>query len=91
MSAAPDDWYAPNQQAVRGDESGPAEEGEGGQERIDPEPLEPGEPLAEAESGQEDLDALTKAQLLELARSRGVTPANNDMTKEELKEAIEAG
>lgn len=26
------DWYAPNQQAVRGDGSGPAEEGAGGEE-----------------------------------------------------------
>jgi hypothetical protein len=33
------DWYAPNQQAVRGDESGPAEEGNGGSPPLpDPEP-----------------------------------------------------
>jgi hypothetical protein len=29
------DWYAPNQQAVRGDGSGPGEEGEGGSEPDD--------------------------------------------------------
>jgi hypothetical protein len=37
----------------------------------------------------EDLDALTKAELLEHAKALGVTPANNDMTKDELRAAIE--
>jgi len=32
---APTDWYAPNQQAVRGDDSGPAEEGDGGSAPVD--------------------------------------------------------
>jgi hypothetical protein len=32
------DWYAPNQQAVRGDGSGPAEEGSGGSAPVEPEP-----------------------------------------------------
>jgi hypothetical protein len=36
------DWYAPNQQAVRGDESGPAEEGEGGTAPAAPTPYDPG-------------------------------------------------
>jgi hypothetical protein len=76
------DWYAPNQQAVRGDESGPAEEGEGGIERIDPEPLEPGETT--------DLDEMTKDELLQVARDRGVSPANAAMTKEEIRAAIDA-
>lgn len=30
-----DDYYAPNQQTVRGDESGPAEEGDGGSPPIE--------------------------------------------------------
>jgi hypothetical protein len=38
------DWYAPNQQAVRGDESGPAEEGGGGAPDAPPAaaPYDPG-------------------------------------------------
>jgi hypothetical protein len=36
------------------------------------------------------LDAMTKAELLEHAVSLGVSPANNDMTKAELKAGIEA-
>jgi len=32
---APTDWYGPNQQAVRGDESGPAEAGDGGSPPVD--------------------------------------------------------
>ena len=32
----PTDWYAPNQQAVRADESGPAEKGKGGSSRAEP-------------------------------------------------------
>jgi len=35
------------------------------------------------------LDEMTKAELLDYARSLGVTPANNDMTKEELRAAID--
>jgi hypothetical protein len=77
MSSAPDDWYAPNQQAVRGDESGPEEEGTGGSERIDPEPLA-------------GYDALNKDELLLEARSRGLSPANAAMSKAELVEALEA-
>jgi hypothetical protein len=36
-----------------------------------------------------DLEEMTKAELLEHAKSLGVTPANNAMTKEELLAAIE--
>jgi hypothetical protein len=36
-----------------------------------------------------DLDDMTKAELLERAKSLGVSPANNDMTKDELRAAIE--
>jgi hypothetical protein len=75
----PTDWYAPNQQSVRGDESGPAEEGEGGTERIDLEP----QPTT-------DLDEMTKDELLQVARDRGVSPANAAMTKEEIRAAIDA-
>jgi hypothetical protein len=77
------DWYAPNQQAVRGDESGPAEEGEGGTERVDPEPVQP-------QAEEPDLDAMTKAQLQELAAERGVD-VDDSMTKAEIREALEAG
>jgi hypothetical protein len=74
------DWYAPNQQAVRGDESGPAEEGEGGSERVDVEPRQ--EP--------QGYDALTKDEVLDEARSRGLSPAHAGMSKAELIEALEA-
>jgi hypothetical protein len=51
------DWYAPNQQAVRADESGPAEQGSGGAgpppETSEPEPESP--PVAEqAEDSEQD-------------------------------------
>jgi hypothetical protein len=75
------DWYAPNQQAVRGDESGPAEQGEGGSERIDPEPVQREE--------AQGYDALTKEDLLGEARSRGLSPANAAMTKAELIAVLE--
>ena len=39
---------------------------------------------------QLDLEAMTKAELLEHAKSLGVTPANNDMTKAELIAGIQA-
>jgi hypothetical protein len=73
-----EDWYAPNQQAVRGDQSGPAEEGEGGTERIDPEPLEPGEP---------GLDSMTKAELIDEAEARGID-VDPTLTKAEIREAL---
>lgn len=76
------DWYAPNQQAVRGDESGPAEEGEGGSARVDVEPVE----LTE----EPDLDSMTKDELLAYAQDLGVSPANNAMTKDELRAGIDA-
>jgi hypothetical protein len=81
MSAAPDDWYAPNQQSVRGDESGPAEEGEGGTERIDPEPVE------DLLSEEADLDAMTKAELIDEAEARGID-VDPTATKAEIREAI---
>jgi len=36
-----------------------------------------------------ELDSMTKAQLLDYAKSKGISPANNDMTKEELRAAID--
>ena len=86
---------APNQQVVRPDGSGPADEGEGGS-TAEPEPateaeLEVLQQAAEAEvEADANLDEMTKDELLEYARQRGVSPANNDMTKAEIREAIEA-
>ena len=71
------DWYAPNQQAVRADGSGPAEEGDGGSSAPEP------------ESG-DGLDAMTKDELLAEAQARGVE-VNSSMTKDEIKAAIRAG
>ena len=68
----------PNQEVVRG--SGPVAGGEG-EAAPAPEP---------SPSGESDLDSMTKAELLELAKESGVSPANNDMTKDELKAALEA-
>jgi hypothetical protein len=36
-----------------------------------------------------DLDSMTKDELLEHAKSLGVSPANNAMTKDELRQAID--
>jgi hypothetical protein len=71
-------WDAPNKQVLGLDP--PWVEGTGG-----------GEPGAtpKSKSGGGDLDDMTKAELLDHARSIGATPANNDMTKEELRAAIE--
>jgi hypothetical protein len=76
-------WSNPNQQVVREDQSGPGIEdpghsGEGG----------PGE--AAAEGGSDDFESWTKVDLLALAKERGVSPANNDMTKQELIDGIRA-
>jgi len=73
------DWYAPNQQAVRGDESGPAEQGEGGSAGAAGE-----QPAATA---GDELDSMTKDQLIDEAASRGVE-VNTAMTKDEIKAAI---
>ena len=79
MSAGEGGLYdAPNQEVVRPDGSPPWEEGEGGSEVL------PG-PSGEAD----DLDAMTKDELLALADERGVeVPAS--ATKAEIREAIEA-
>jgi hypothetical protein len=73
-------WDDPNRQAVGLD---PAwVEGTGGSPGTDVEPV--------ATEGEEDLDAMTKVDLLALAKERNVSPANNDMTKQELIDAIRA-
>lgn len=89
-------YDAPNQQVVRADGSGPADEGTGG-EYVDPagQPEEPPpeEPGPQAMSGQPtaaDLDAMTKEELLAYARELGLSPANNDMSKSELRAGIDA-
>ena len=75
-------WDAPNQQVVRPDQSPPWEEGTGAGADVDGEP---------APSGQtSELDAMTKSELLDYAKQHGVSPANNDMTKDELRAAIDA-
>lgn len=68
---------APNQQVVRADGSGPADEGDGGSGGSG------GEPAA----ATVDLEAMSKAELVAYAESLGL-PA--DGTKAELIDAIEA-
>ena len=84
----------PNQQVVRPDGSGPADEGEGGS-TAEAEPATEAEAevleQAETSSADVDLDAMTKDELLEYAREQGISPANNDMTKPEIREAIDKG
>lgn len=64
------DWYAPNQQAVREGEQGPAAEEVGVEEQqVDP------------------LDAMTKAELIDEAESRGID-VDPTATKAEIREAI---
>jgi len=76
------EWDAPNQQVVRADQSAPWEEGTGGA-APEPGPTENG-------GGDVALDAMTKAELLAYAQSIGVSPANNDMTKDEIRDGINA-
>jgi len=79
-------WDAPNQQAVRADQSPPWQEGTGGTDVGDTEPVTP----PQTASDGDDLEKMTKVDLLALAKERGVTPANNDMTKQELIDGIRA-
>jgi hypothetical protein len=78
-------WDAPNQQVVREDQSAPWDEGTGG---VVVEAAE--EEAAAEEAGEPTLDEMTKAELIEYAQSRGISPANNDMTKQELRDSIAA-
>jgi len=72
-------WDAPNQQVVRADESAPWEEAGG-----------PPEPRAADGTPVSEYEAMTKAELIDLAQQRGISPANSDMTKAELVAALEA-
>lgn len=79
-------YDAPNQQAVGLDP--PWVEGTGGGSD------KPDKPMAadgeEESDDTSDLDQMTKQELLDHARSLGVSPANNDMTKEELRAGIDS-
>jgi hypothetical protein len=68
-------WDNPNQQVVRADQSGPGDEGTGG------------EPAGEAGGG---LDAMTKDELLAYAQERGISPANASMNKADIIASIQA-
>jgi hypothetical protein len=82
-------WYAPNQQAVRADGSGPAEEGTGGSSATTPKPPPAGQAPAPGAATGEDLDAMTKDELLHYAEQRGVD-VDVSMTKAQIREAIGA-
>jgi hypothetical protein len=74
---AEDDLYAPNQQNVRPDGSGPAEEGEGGSQPGEPDPKE-----------ANPLDAMTKDELLAEAAARGIEVPSG-ATKAEVRAALD--
>ena len=77
---------APNQQVVRADGSGPWEEGAGGSgEAV------AGPKAEEPTAAETDYESMTKDQLIELAQSRGISPANAAMSKAELIAALDAG
>ena len=78
-------YDAPNQQVVRDDGSAPWEEGTGGPDGAGG----PKTATATADTGS-PLDAMTKEELLAEAQRLGVTPANEGMTKAELRAGIEA-
>ena len=51
-------------------------------------PVDDDGPSADTSGGTDQLDQMTKADLLQLAKDRNISPANNDMTKAELVDAI---
>ena len=80
---------APNQQVVRPDGSAPWEEGAGGSGEAVAEPkAEEGEAPALVTA---DYESMTKDELIALAQSRGISPANAAMSKAELIAALDAG
>lgn len=85
-------YDAPNQQAVRPDSSGPADEGTGGEPGNggDEQPTAPDADRDDArgDDDSEDLDAMTKAQLHGYAAQHGVQ-VTADMTKDDIRQAIE--
>jgi hypothetical protein len=85
-------WDAPNQQAVRDDQSAPWDEGSGGTPGPSAEELAEQQLAAQEESATQseaDLDSMTKDQLLSYAQSKGISPANASMTKDEIRASIE--
>jgi hypothetical protein len=42
------------------------------------------------QAAAQGLDGMTKAELLEYARERNISPANNDMSKDEIRASIDA-
>lgn len=86
-------WDAPNQQVVRPDSSAPWDEGDGGEsgtpvEEPQPEPQQEELPQAQPYEEQDELDEMTKDELLAKAQDLGVVPANAAMTKAELADGI---
>ncbi len=76
-------WDAPNQQVVRPDESGPWDEGDGGT-------IHPAPKTEAASAGSSPLDAMSKDELLDYARARGISPANAAMSKQDIRDSIDA-
>jgi hypothetical protein len=83
MSSGGTVWDAPNQQVVREDQSGPWEEGSGG------DPVEPHDEPGDGTDEEPTLDEMTKTELLEYAQAREYSPANHSMTKEEIRATID--
>jgi hypothetical protein len=71
-------YDTPNQQVVRADGSGAG---------VDQGPAAGAAP---AEQAGPNPDEMTKAELLAYAKQLGVEPANNDMTKDELRAGVDA-
>jgi hypothetical protein len=82
-------WDSPNQQVVRADGSAPWDEGTGGAILKTAEEEAAAEAAAELAS-EPGLNEMTKAQLLAYAQGLGVSPANNDMTKDEIRAGVDA-
>ena len=82
-------WDAPNQQVVRPDESGPWQgkgqgAGAGAGADVDGTPEQ-----GDTSTGTPDMAGMTKDEMLAHAQELGVTPANHNMTKDELRAAID--
>jgi hypothetical protein len=45
--------------------------------------------MSDEPATSEELDEMSKSELLDYAKQLGVKPANNDMTKEELRQGID--
>lgn len=85
MSSGPEQqrgpvYYAPNQQTVRPDGSGPGTPPEGS-----------GGSGAAPQAALTSLDAMSKDELLAEAQRLGLSPANASMSKAELRTTIDAG